>query len=86
MSKKKTLQDTARDTSQYIVNIIDKTDWQAILEAHKYCAQCPARNGPQLIDDEIYNLCSACPLKPLMYDIADLYYRQKRENKTPDIK
>lgn len=83
MAKRKLLADVARDTSQYIVSVIDGNDWCSMQRNNSFCAACPARSGAQIIDNEIYNLCSACPLRPLMSDIADLVYRQRRKPPTP---
>lgn len=67
-------------TAAYIIQQIDSTSWQDVLDAHAYCRDCPARPGVSLgLDDDAIDLCGACPLRPLMYALADLVMRQRRE-------
>lgn len=70
--------DIAARTASYIVAAIDGTDWEQLLNQHRYCAQCPARAGAHLIEDTVQDLCLACPLRPLMLDLAELTLRRGR--------
>nr|CRY97100.1 hypothetical protein [uncultured prokaryote] len=84
MSRNATKKDIARRTAQHIINKIDHTDWHAIRESVNPCHDCPARGGPQEQSGEILSLCLACPLRPLMLDLADLEMRVSRGLPSPD--
>lgn len=78
--KRKKQSGTVAAVADYIIEQIDATDWQTLLEQHRYCSQCPARCGGVLDEDDAVNdLCLACPLRPLMLDIAQLVLRKRRQ-------
>lgn len=77
--RKSNLKDIAEQTANYITTQLDATDWQQLLEQHKYCQGCPARSGVQMVGNDIDSLCLYCPLRPLMMNIADLQLRAQRK-------
>lgn len=71
-------------TAQHIIDHIEKTDWGQLRRTLNPCHDCPARGGPQTQDGEILSLCLACPLRPLMLDLADLEMRASQGLPSPD--
>lgn len=69
---------TAKAVASHIASVIDGTNWRSITRKVNPCRNCPARDGPHLIGDDIGSFCSACPLRPLLMALADLDLRQQR--------
>lgn len=69
---------TAKAVASHIAAAIDRTDWGEIKRQINPCSTCPARDGPHLIGDDIGTFCSACPLRPVLFALADLELRRRR--------
>lgn len=82
--KRKEREETVRAVAKHIVKAIDTTDWTGIKENINPCRNCPARDGPHLIGDDIGSFCSACPLRPVLLSLADLELRQQRRKELED--
>lgn len=84
MSRNATAKEITRRTAQHIISRIEATDWGALRRKLNPCHDCPARGGPQEQGGEILSLCLACPLRPLMLDLADLELRVSQGLPSPE--
>lgn len=82
MPKKKREPLKIEETAAYIAQVIDREDWPALLKQISFCRDCPSRPGVVAgLDDLPVDICGTCPLRPLMYSVADLVMRQRAHNK-----
>lgn len=75
MPRRKSITATTTAAAQYIMQQLDNTDWDGMLQAHRYCSACPVRTGPQLEDDRIEHYCMACPLRSWLLVTAEMALR-----------
>lgn len=75
MPRRKSITTTTTAAAQYIMQQLDSTDWDGMLQAHRYCSACPVRTGPQLEDDRIEHYCMACPLRSWLLVTAEMALR-----------
>lgn len=78
--KRPDITETTTAAAQYIAQQLDATDWETMLQEHRFCASCPVRTGPQLEDDRIEAYCMACPLRGWLLATADMALRARHKS------
>lgn len=84
MPRRKSITATTTAAAQYIMQQLDNTDWDGMLQAHRYCSACPVRTGPQLEDNRIEHYCMACPLRSWLLVTAEMALRASHARHTQD--
>lgn len=73
----------AEQAAAWVACQIDATDWQTIIDSLPACRDCPARAGIIADADGLpLDVCAACPLRPLLYSLADLAARRQLRHQT----